>query len=150
MAYSTAGDLQKQLSDAQLQQLTDDENTGVIDYSVIAKAIADADAEIDTYAAGRYSVPLAPVPAVINRYSVDMAIYNLYSRRANVPQHRMDRYNAALSWLKQLAQGLTTLGEATPQRSSDQLGGPKNAVSSDDRVMTSGNGTSTAGTMDNF
>lgn len=44
---------------------------------LIDEAIADADGEIDGYLAKRYAVPLAPVPKVINKFSKDIALYNL-------------------------------------------------------------------------
>ena len=47
---------------------------------LIDEAIADADGEIDGYLAKRYAVPLAPVPKVINKFSKDIALYNLMSR----------------------------------------------------------------------
>ena len=47
---------------------------------IIDAAIADADAEIDGYLAKRYAVPLAPAPRVINKFSKDIAVYNLFSR----------------------------------------------------------------------
>ena len=47
---------------------------------IIDEAIADADGEIDGYLAKRYRVPLSPVPKVINKFSKDIAVYNLFSR----------------------------------------------------------------------
>ena len=48
---------------------------------LIDEAIADADGEIDGYLVKRYAVPLAPVPKVINKFSKDIALYNLMSLR---------------------------------------------------------------------
>lgn len=149
MAYATLTDLKKTLSEAQLIQLTDDAGLGLVDQPTIDKAIADADAEIDSYLGGRYTVPLSPVPALVNRLSADLAIYHLYSRRMSVPEQREKRYEASVDLLKMLSKGTATLGEATPQRASDQIGGAKTNSDPADRKFTTGKGGST-GTLDNF
>jgi len=146
MPYSTLADLKNQLSEDQLIQLTDDENLGVVNQAVIDKAIVDADAEIDSYLAGRYTVPLSPIPPLVARFSADLAIYNLYSRRMAVPDQRKDRRDNGVRLLKMLADRKTTLGE-TPQRAQDQAGGAK--ASGADRRITGKKGT-TGGTLDNF
>ena len=114
MAYCTQADLQEQVSEAILIQLTDDANGGAVDSSVVARAIADADAEIDSYCAGRYSVPLSPVPAIILKLAVDIAIYNLYARRKGATEDRQKRYDNAVRLLKDIARGLVALGATTP------------------------------------
>jgi len=81
MAYSTQADILEQLSEAHLIQLTDDAGAGTVDADVVSRAIADADAEIDSYCATKYDTPFTTVPAVIRKLSVDMAIYNVYARR---------------------------------------------------------------------
>lgn len=45
------------------------------------EAITDADAEIDGYLAKRYSLPFAETPKVLNKFSKDIAVYNLASRK---------------------------------------------------------------------
>ena len=47
---------------------------------LIEAAIADADGEIDGYLAKRYTVPISPAPRVLNKFSKDIAVYNLFSR----------------------------------------------------------------------
>ena len=63
--YCEHADILGQISPDVLIQLTDDACHGVADMSRVTQAIAAADAEIDGYCAGRYTVPFAPVPAVI-------------------------------------------------------------------------------------
>ena len=66
-------------------------------------AIRDADAEIDGYLMKRYPVPMSPAPAVISKYSRDIAIYNLVSRAGIDEGEResnyLTRYKAAISFL---------------------------------------------------
>lgn len=115
MAYATLADIQDQLSEAELIQLTDDAGTGEVDEDVAARAIADADAVIDGYIGMRTAVPLSAVPPILRTYSVDLAIYNLYSRRQDsMPEVRKDRYAAAMKYLGWIAEGKISMGADDP------------------------------------
>ena len=116
MSYCTKADLEEQISAVELIELADDEGTGAADDSVVARAIADADAEIDSYCGGRYSVPFSPVPVMIRKLSVDLAIYNLYSRRSvlAISEERQKRYDNALRFLRDVSRGLISLGADAP------------------------------------
>ena len=115
MSYCDIDDLQEQISEDELIGLSDDAAAGAVDDDVISRAIADADAVVDVYCHERYTVPLTPVPAMIRRVSVDIAIYNLYSRRDDsAPETRQDRYKEALRFLEKVAAGKIGLGVATP------------------------------------
>ncbi len=114
MAYCTVSDILDLISEDELVQLTDDEGTGEMDTAVVDKAITNADAEIDGYCGKRYSVPLLPVPPVICKLSVDVAIYNLFSRRQGAPEDRRTRYKDAIKFLENVAKGLVSLGEDDP------------------------------------
>ncbi len=104
MAYSTQADLEKLIPAAELAQLTA-ESGDEPDAAVVASAISQADAEIDSYLGTRYQVPLDPAPTAVRSLSADLAIYHLYSRRSVVPQVRRQRYDAAVAFLKQVAAG---------------------------------------------
>ncbi len=124
--YCTLADIEKLLPEETIIQLTDDENlsptaidptdethTAII--GRIDEAIAAADATIDSYCQGRYTVPLSPVPAKIKLLSVDIGIYNLYSRRdMAMPEIRGDRNKEAIRFLEKVADGKVQLGASTP------------------------------------
>jgi phage gp36-like protein len=115
MAYSTQADCLDQISETELVQLTDDAGLGVIDADVVTRAIADADEEIDGYLGSRMEVPLSPVPGIIRKCSVDIAIYNLYARRQDTaPEIRKDRYKNAVGFLAKVAEGKISLGASDP------------------------------------
>ena len=121
MAYSTQDDLLEQITEAELIELTDDAGDGEVDSEVVARAIADADATIDAYCQGRYGVPLSPVPAMIRAVSVDMAIYNLLSRKnEEVPKVRDDRNRNAVRFLERVAEGKIRLGASTPAQANTE------------------------------
>ena len=86
MSYSTRDEVREMIKDDALNALIGDNFIENIDEReafmapLIDAAIGDADAEIDGYLAKRYAVPLAPAPKVINKFSKDIAVYNLFSR----------------------------------------------------------------------
>ncbi|TAN40792.1 MAG: DUF1320 domain-containing protein [Nitrospirae bacterium] len=136
MAYCTLDDIKGLLNTEIIMQLTDDENAGAIVESRVIAAIVDADAEIDGYCGVRYTVPFSSVPALIKKLSVDIAIYNLYSRKVDeVPEARKDRYNAAIVKLKDISKGIVRL-DATEEKteSSNEVISNKD---DDDRIFTS-------------
>ena len=114
MAYCTQDDILEQLDEDILIQLTDDADAGVVDSDKVTRAIADADAEIDSYCGVRNSVPFTTVPARIRMLSVDIAIYNLYARRKGAPENRKERYDNAIRYLKDVSTGKASLGANDP------------------------------------
>lgn len=134
MAYCTLAELYNQISLSDLIALTDDTGTDGPNTTVIAKAIADADAEINAYLCGKYSVPLSPVPPIINKISVDLAIYHLTGRRnMTVPEDRKTRHDDGISFLKDVQKGIAAIDASTPVTVSI---GPISTKTVDDRVIT--------------
>ena len=76
--YCTLEDLKKMMDEATLVQLTDDEGHGIVNQERINEAISQADAEINSYCAVKYTVPFAVVTDLVRKLSVDIALYNLY------------------------------------------------------------------------
>lgn len=151
MAYSTQTDLEEQISQTELIELTDDAGSGSVDTSAVARAIADADAEIDSYCGSRYTMPFSPVPVMIRKLSVDIAVYNLFSRRAvlKIPEDRQKRYDNAIRFLRDVSKGLISLGADAPAEPSDGL--PQATRTKDDRIFTLGKTSdSSTGTLDNY
>ena len=89
---------------------------------IIDAAIADADAEIDGYLAKRYSVPLSPAPRVLNKFSKDIAVYNLFSRvgidEGSEEKNYLNRYQAAVKFLTLVAEGKVSLGAGSEDPAS--------------------------------
>lgn len=150
MAYSAQSDLEEQISEDELVQLTDDAGSASVDSSVITRAVADADAEIDSYCGSRYTVPFSPVPVIIRKFSVDMAIYNLFSRRSlKIPEERQKRYENAIRFLRDLAKGLISLGADSPSEPSDGL--PQATRTKADRAFSLGKTSDgSVGSLDNY
>ncbi len=134
MPYCLINDIRDQISEDVLIQLTDDSDVGLTDEQIVTRAIADADGQIDGYCGKRYSVPFAPVPPIIRKFSVDIAIYNLYGRRKGAPESRRDRYKEAVDFLKGVAKGHNTLGVDDPDSTPSDTHKPE--ISSSGRIFS--------------
>lgn len=126
-----------------------------IQTSVITRSIADADAEIDGYCSTKYdSLPFTTVPVMVRKCSVDIAIYNLFSRRRGAPEDRVRRYKDAIKFLTNVANGTVSLGGDAPAEDDDTgpeaiTYGTKTDIS--DRVFSMGKtSASSVGSLDNF
>lgn len=149
MAYSTQTDILKQIEEDLLIQLTDDNETGSVDAAIVTQGIADADAEIDSYLATKYTVPLTTVPDLVLKFSVDIAIYNLYSRRGTDDEVRTRNYKDAVKQLEAFVAGKATLGITPPP--DETQAGPETSSDEQDRIFTRGKKSdSSSGTLDNY
>ena len=109
MPYCTKSDILKQISEEELADLTA-ESGGTPEATMVAEGIAKADAEIDAYCGKRYQVPFNPAPEMVRSLSVDMAIYNLFTRRNLESKVRRQKYEDAVKFLDRLSKGTATLG----------------------------------------
>lgn len=116
--YCTLEDLLKQVSEGVLIELTDDEGLGAVNQERVDRAVEDAAALIDSYASARYPTPLDPVPGVLRKIAVDIALYNLFARRGydedSADKAVLDRHKAALAFLQHLSKGLVSIGVSQP------------------------------------
>jgi len=129
MAYATLDDIRERLPEESLVNLTDDSGAGVVDEAAVARAIADADAEIEGYLATRHALPLDPVPNLVRKLSVELAIYHLHSRRGGAPEEWRKRYEDGRRLLENIAKGLVSLGGAPdPGQPADGTAQAKSAA----------------------
>lgn len=112
MTYATQADLSERFGETELAQLTDRHYGASIEASVLDRALADADAEIDGYLASRYALPLASVPTALVRVAADIARYRLYDDR--VTDAVRNRYQEAVSYLKAISAGGVVIDGAAP------------------------------------
>ena len=136
MAYCTKSDILEQLDEDDLIQLTDDTDAGTVDDDKVDRAIADADAEIDSYCGTRYTVPFATVPDIVRKYSVDIAIFNLYARRHGVPEDRQKRYDNAIRFFRDVATNKASLGENDPDGNPPDSDAPQMSTDNPERIFT--------------
>jgi len=136
LSYCTIDQIRNQLQEGVLVQLTDDEGTGEVVAARVEQAISDACEEINGYLGARLAVPVAPVPESLRRLSVDIAVYNLYSRRERVPEHRIERYRGAVRFLEQVSQGVVSLGQSDPEGNPLEPESPQTAAENPRRAFS--------------
>lgn len=112
MPYATSDQLIERFGERMLVDLTDraDVPTGTIDTAVIGRALADTDAVIDGYLAGRYALPLAETPPQLLDLALSIAIYKLHP---SAPDPKIEKdYDGALKTLVQISTGVVRLPAA--------------------------------------
>lgn len=109
MAYATQDHLKERYGERELIQVTDkaEPPVGVVDTTVVARALADADAEIDSRISVRYAVPVSPTPAAVLDAACRIARYKLHEDRA--PEKVRNDYKDAIAWLDAVAAGRANL-----------------------------------------
>lgn len=110
MAYATLQTLVDQVGADEVARSADRDLDGVADVDVVSRAIADADAEIDSYIGAKYSLPLDPVPAIVTTYSGIIALYRLSADVGTLTPEKRQRYEDAVRWLKDISSGKAVLG----------------------------------------
>lgn len=110
MAYAAQADLVARFGEVEIGQVADTDGSGEIDAALVARALADADAEIDAALAVRYQLPLATVPPLLTRIACDLARFALYTDQ--VPQAVELRAKNAVKMLADIAAGRVSLGLA--------------------------------------
>jgi len=129
----------------------DVEEVHTIDTDIIDRAIADADAIIDSYLGNKYNnLPFNQVPNVIRYSSVNITIYNLYSRRLNIPNQVTERYNNSIAFLQRVLDGTLSL-DSSVDVSADLKSVIQINTYEDDKFFTIGSLTlGTFGTLDSW
>lgn len=109
MTYATLQQLIDRFGEHTLVQATDRGAvaTGAIDAGVVDRALADTDAEINGYLAGRYVLPLVETPPLIADKALAIAIYKLH---VFAPDPKIkDDYEQAMKALREIASGVIRL-----------------------------------------
>ncbi len=112
MTYATQSGLIQRYGEQMLVMLTDRAElpTGTIDAAVVDRALAEADALIDGYLAGRYSLPLTSVPPILSPIAEVIAIYSLHITE---PEAKVKAdYEAAIKRLAEISKGVIQLKDA--------------------------------------
>jgi phage gp36-like protein len=114
VAYATKQDMIDRYGEAELIDLSDRAGAlDAIDDGVLATAIDDAEAEINGYLSGRYTLPFPSIPRILTRHACTIARYNLLGDRAADVDQATTTYKAAIAFLKLAASGDVSLGDET-------------------------------------
>ena len=121
MSYSTKEEVREMLKDDALNAIIGD--TFIEDPAEREELVEPLiEAAIDGYLAKRYTVPISPAPRVLNKFSKDIAVYNLFSRigidESTDQKTYLNRYNAAIKFLTLVAEGKVSIGTETEDPAS--------------------------------
>lgn len=135
--YCTLEDIKKQVQEATLVEITDDNLSNEINTEVIDEIILYSQTLIDGYLRGRYTLPLPLAPEIIKNIAVDLSIYRLYSRRfhTDMPESIKDKYKNATKLLEQIQKGIISLGIEVAG-SPSELGEYRTNKTFQDRIFT--------------
>lgn len=133
MSYAVKQDMIDRFAERELIQLTDrTAGEGVaINDTVLGRALADTDAEIDGYLMGRYTLPLNNVPKMLVSVACDIARYRLYDDR--VTEQVQKRYDDAVKLLRMIGEGKISIGPNSAQDPTPSTAGAQSH--GDDRVF---------------
>lgn len=137
MTYATLQQLTDRYGARMLVALTDRGAvaTGVIDAAVIARALADTDAMIDSYLAGRYALPLAEVPPALADIAQALAIWKLHPHQPDA-KIELD-YKEALRTLREINSGAVRIPVAALEPAG--TGGSGARITDRERPLTAEN-----------
>ena len=82
-----------------------------VDDVVVGRALDDADALVNGYLGKKYDLPLSTVPPVLTKVCCDIARYYLYGKKADKDSQVSRDFETAMSWLKDVARGLVSIGD---------------------------------------
>lgn len=108
--YATLQNLIDRFGQDALLIAADRDGDGQVDTQVVDQALADADAEIDTYVGQQYQLPLPTVPHILTKLAVDIAFDTLSPEADTATEHRRTRREKAIQLLKSIARGEVSLG----------------------------------------
>jgi phage gp36-like protein len=119
--YTDRDDMEQRFGQTELIQLTDRARLDLIDDEILNRAIADAEAMVDSYLAPRYRLPLElnlVQGSNLPQATADIARYNLYG--AQTTEEVEKRYERQVKWLRDVSNGHASLGAvdagvATPE-----------------------------------
>ena len=112
--YCTSDDIARRMRPDLFLRLTDEDGDGQPDAAVLATVIEASSDLVDGYCQKRYAVPFSPVPPVVQRLTVDLAIYELYARRGidedSADKAVVDQRKAAIEFFMGVGAGRLAIG----------------------------------------
>jgi phage gp36-like protein len=135
MAYAAQTDLVPlRMTNQDLIDLTDDDDTGEINTAVVSAVLEEASGRVESYCRNRYVTPLQTSDDVTS-LTLDVAVYLLFSRRreTNVGETVKTRFDQAIAFLKDIAAAKASLDQPLSDQPQTSMGGPQ--ISERDRRL---------------
>ncbi len=141
MAYITRADLEEELGEEQLIQLTSEANAGEVgevDDKRVQQAINFAEGTFDTYARTRYTLPVPATPKV-KSLCLDLAIYHLRRRRVKSEEGaktlKSTLYDPSIKFLEALQANKVALDVPAAEETTVSPANPSRVLKGGARVV---------------
>lgn len=128
--YLSITDLTTKMQKSVLLKCIDDEGTKILDltpstpedpnlqYDRVMQALRTASERADSHIGMRYPVPLDPCPQVVRDCCLDIAIFEIHSRKGIDPESAdkivQTKNDAAVKWLERVGEGKAVLPIPNP------------------------------------
>ena len=122
-SYALQTDLEQRFGIDAVLTASDRNGKGEINVTIVTLALVDATAEIDSYLAAKYDLPLTTVPTILARICSDIAMYRMSADIGALTEEKRTRFDDAIKWLRDVAKGTASLGLATLSPSLVQVVG---------------------------
>lgn len=109
--YATQEDIVELYSMDLLLRVADHDKDDVPDAQVVEMGLQSAEDLCNAYLSAQYDVPVDPVPGVIRKCCIDIAVYNMAHGRAQRTEEMRLRYEDALKILEKIAAGKIGIGQ---------------------------------------
>ena len=107
MAYATPAELVERFTLGEVKRLAPAAGDPGYDEARVIQVLDDASAELDSYLAVKFEVPIAPVPELLKKFTCDLAREALDGTgRTNV----IEAGKRARAWARSVAAGTASLG----------------------------------------
>jgi phage gp36-like protein len=136
MIYASEADLDSVWGASLIDLLTLDAQTAQRDAAKIAEALADASAQIDSFAARRYALPLTLTDAGVRMtrgVCADLAVYRLATTADRMTEIITRRYDQAIRFLEAVAAGKAEIATTAVAGGASGQSGP--AISPNEAVI---------------
>lgn len=120
MPYADLDDATDLYGEDYVLSSVDRDDDGNPDVEALRAALGQASSEMDSYLGVRFTVPIAPVPQLLVRYCVDIAIYQLAPDAGSYTDEKRRRYEDAIRWLQAVAAGKAALPVTPPTEDTQQ------------------------------
>jgi phage gp36-like protein len=122
--YTTQSAIQGSIQMSDLIALTDDDNTGNLNTTILDQVIVNASGVVDMYCANLYGeqLPFSTVPSSVANMALIIACYQLYERRETAFEQNKfgQRYKEVITFLKLVNTGEMHLNDV-PFRDFQQV-----------------------------
>lgn len=133
--YCTQADIDRLYGTNLLVRIADKDKDGVPDPEIVDAGLEAADDLIDGYVGAVAPLPLTPVPGLLRRIAIDIAVYSIALGRTERTDEMRVRYDDALTLLDKIGKGLIALVAPSSGSTGGTTGSGTGTTGSDEKRL---------------